>query len=205
MLLRHHHAAFKLGAALDVIHDGIELVEVERLCTVAEGVCGIVMRLDDQAVSTGSDGCAGQRLHHITAACCMGRVDDDRQVAEHLNQRNSGDIQIIADQLLKGTDAALAQDNIGIAACENVLGSHEELLHGGGQTALEEDRLFRAAQLLKQHEVLHVAGAKLDDIYICEQVEVLFAHDLGDDRQTGLTLCLEQQLETLGLQTLDLP
>ena len=27
--LRHHHAAFKLGAALDVLHDGIELVEVE--------------------------------------------------------------------------------------------------------------------------------------------------------------------------------
>ena len=161
------------------------------------------MRLDDQAVSTGSDGCAGQRLHHITAACCVGRVDDDRQVAEHLNQRNSGDIQIIADQLLKGTDAALTQNNIGIAACENVLGSHEELLHGGGQTALEEDRLVRAAQLLEQHEVLHIAGAKLDDIYICEQVEMLFAHDLGDDRQTGLTLCLEQQLETLGLQTLE--
>lgn len=37
--LRHHHAAFKLGAALDVLHDGIELVEIERLCTVAEGVC----------------------------------------------------------------------------------------------------------------------------------------------------------------------
>ena len=49
LLLRHHGAAFKLGAALDVLHDGIELVEVERLCTVAEGVCGIVMRLDDQA------------------------------------------------------------------------------------------------------------------------------------------------------------
>ena len=32
---------------------------------------------------------------------------------------------------------------------------------------------------------------------------MLFAHDLGDDRQTGLTLCLEQQLETLGLQTLE--
>ena len=36
-----------------------------------------------------------------------------------------------------------------------------------------------------------------------EQIEVLFAHDLGDDRQTGLTLCLEQQLETLGFQTLE--
>ena len=161
------------------------------------------MRLDDQAVSTGSDGCAGQRLHHITAACCVGRVDDDGQVAEHFNQRNSGDIQIIADQLLKGTDAALAQDNIGIAACEDVLGSHEELLHGGGQTALEEDRLVAAAQFLEQHEVLHIAGTKLDDIHIREQVEMLFAHDLGDDRQTGLTLCLEQQLETLGLQTLE--
>lgn len=62
---------------------------------------------------------------------------------------------------------------------------------------------FERPQLLEQHEVLHVAGAKLDDIYICEQVEMLFAHDLGDDRQTGLTLCLEQQLETLGLQTLE--
>ena len=49
LLLRHHHAAFKLGAALDVLHDGIELVEVERLRTVAEGVCRIVMRLDDQS------------------------------------------------------------------------------------------------------------------------------------------------------------
>ena len=28
---------------------------------------------------------------------------------------------------------------------------------------LREDRLVRAAQLLEQHEVLHVAGAKLDD------------------------------------------
>ena len=54
LLLRHHGAAFKLGAALDVLHDGIELVEVERLRTVAEGVRGIVVRLDDQAVSTGT-------------------------------------------------------------------------------------------------------------------------------------------------------
>ena len=32
---------------------------------------------------------------------------------------------------------------------------------------------------------------------------MLFTHDLGDDRQTGLTLCLEQQLEALGFQTLE--
>ena len=32
---------------------------------------------------------------------------------------------------------------------------------------------------------------------------MLFAHDLGDDRQAGLALCLEQQLEAFGLETLE--
>ena len=124
-------------------------------------------------------------------------------MAEHLDQRHSGNIQVVADHGLKGTDAALAQDDIGVAACKDVLRRHQELLHRGGQAALEQDGLFRAAQLLEQHEVLHIARAELDDIHIREQVEVLFAHDLGHDRQAGLALGFEQQLEALGLQPLE--
>ena len=43
----------------------IELVEVERLRAVAQRVLRVVVRLDDQAVRTGSDRGAGQRLARV--------------------------------------------------------------------------------------------------------------------------------------------
>lgn len=60
-------------------------------------------------------------------------------------------------------------------------------LHGG-QAALGEDRLVVAARFGMK---FCMCGRKLDDV-IREQIGA-FRGSLGDDRQTGLTLCLEQQ------------
>ena len=50
---------------------------------------------------------------------------------------------------------------------------------------------------------MHIARAHLNQIHLLEQVDVLVTHDLGDNRQTGLLLCLEQQADALVVQSLE--
>src|SRR6266446_6864013 len=46
----------------------------------------------------------------------------------------------------------------------DVFGGHEKFVERGGHAALEEDGFFGAAGALEQGEILHVAGADLNDV-----------------------------------------
>ena len=52
------------------------------------------------------------------------------------------------------------------------------------------------AQFFQQFEVLHVSGADLYHIYIFEKGQMGYVHDLSYDRESGLLLCFQQQLDT---------
>ena len=49
--------------------------------------------------------------------------------------RNSGEIQSISGGRLKGADASLAENYIGISLCHDVFGGIEPLVDGGGKAA----------------------------------------------------------------------
>ena len=167
-------------------------------------MCRIVVYFDHQAVRARGNSSLGQRLDHPVDTACMARVNNDRQVAHALEHRHSGDVQRVAGVLLIGADTALAQDNVLISACHDVLGGHQKFLHGVGEAALEQDGLFGLAQLFEQFEVLHVARADLEAVALVhEQVDVCGISDFSDNRHPGYLVRLVQQFEALGLKALE--
>ena len=84
----------------------------------------------------------------------------------------------------EGADAALAEDHLVVALAHDILGGHEELFEGGAEAALEQDGLAQLAGLLEQGEVLHVAGADLDDVGpLGDQFEGFAVEGFSDDAQ----------------------
>lgn len=113
----------------------------------------------------------------------MARVDDDRQVRQFLEHGHRREVERIARVVVKRADAALAEDDLLVAAGHDVLGAHEQLLERAGQAALEQDGLAQLAKLTQEVEVLHIARADLNDVHILKQRQMLHAHDLGHDRR----------------------
>ena len=67
---------------------------------------------------------------------------------------------------------------------QDVFGGHEEFVERGGHAALEEDGLFGAAGAFEQGEILHVAGADLDDVgVLLDEVERFVVDGFGDDAE----------------------
>src|SRR5260221_7578141 len=79
-----------------------------------------------------------------------------------------GDVKRVAWIGFEGADAALAEDYVVIAAGEDVLGAEEQLLHGGGHSALEEHRLADFAEGAEKIIILHIARSDLEDIDVAQ-------------------------------------
>ena len=77
-------------------HQPIELRRKHRLRAVAQRVIGIAMHFDQQSVGAGCDGRASDGGHLVAAPRGVAWIDDDRQVAELLNDWNGGDIERVA-------------------------------------------------------------------------------------------------------------
>ena len=91
------------------------------------------------------------------------------QVAQPLHDRDGGQVEGVADHRLEGADAALAEDDLEVLLGHDVLGGVQPLVDRAGHAALEHDRLLGAAGLLQQREVLHVAGADLEDVGVARR------------------------------------
>ena len=85
---------FKCHPAPDVLHQRVKLLGIEGLRAVAQGALGVVVHLDHQAVRTGGNGRARERLHHPADARRVGGIDDHRQVALLLDDRHGGNIEV---------------------------------------------------------------------------------------------------------------
>ena len=59
------------------------------------------------------------------------------------------------------------------------------------------------SQLLQKLKVLHISCAHLDQVHVFKQRQVVCVHNLRDDGQAGDLLCLQQQLQPVGLQALE--
>ena len=106
-------------------------------------------------------------------------------LAQHGDRRK---IERIAGVGLKGAHAALAENDVLVAAGHDVLRAHQPFLVGRGHTALDHHGLFLTAHSLQKVEVLHIARADLNDVHILEERKLAEVHQLGDDGQPRLLL-----------------
>ena len=191
------------GDLLDLVHHGGELVGIDGLRAVGERLFGLVVDFDQDAVGAGGDGGAGHGQHAVAAAGAVAGVDEDGQVAEALDGGNDAEVEGVAGVVGKGAHAALAEDDLVVALAHDVLGGHEELFEGGGEAALEQDGLAQAAGVLEQGEVLHVAGADLDDVGpFGDQVEGFVVDGFGDDAQAEAVADLGHDAQRFEAQAL---
>src|SRR5918994_822669 len=186
--------ARQLGRRLELAQVRREVVRVERLRAVADGLLRGRVDLHNDPVGAGGGGRERQRLHQRALPGRVARVDHDRQVREPAQNRDRHQVEREAVARLVGSDAALAEHHLLVALLQHVLTRHEELLERRGQPALQQHRLARAAHLGEQRVVLHVARAELDDVgHLEHRLEVAHVHQLGHDRQAGLGLRLSEQ------------
>ena len=94
------------------------------------------MHLDDETVAAagGRGQCHG--AHKARDAGGVTRVDDDGQVRQLLEHRHSRKVERVSRVVIVGADAALAEDNLLVAAGHDILCAHQKLLKGAGKTAL---------------------------------------------------------------------
>src|SRR5262249_24751367 len=113
------------------------------------------------------------------------------------------DVAGITRGSFEGPDAAFAENHVGIAVGDDVLGRHQQLLHCATHSTLQQYRTSAGPQLFEQNEVLHIASADLHDIGIFGyETDIAIAHYLSDNRQSSGFLGFAQQLKYVGFETL---
>src|SRR5664279_5182543 len=97
-----------------------EVLGPQRLGSVADGLVGVGVHLDDDPV--GADGGSGerQRQHQVAPPGGVARIDDHWQVRELLEHGHGHQVEREAVGGLECADAALAQHHVGVAFLENV-------------------------------------------------------------------------------------
>ena len=166
------------------VDEGGEFFGQDGLHAVGEGVVGVVVDFDEQAIGADGDGGAGERKNFVALAGAVAGIDEDRQVAALFDGGNDGEVERVAREVGEGADAALAEDDVVVAFGHDVFGGHEQFFERGGHAAFEQHRLLGAAGALEQREVLHVARADLDDVGVfLDEVERFVVDGFGDDAE----------------------
>ena len=144
-----------------------------------------------------------QGRNQVAMAGGVAGVGDDGQVRDLLEQRNGGYVEGVARGCFKGANAALAENDVGVAVIENNLRRAQQIGHRGHHAALQQDGTARTRRGFKQRVVLHVARADLQDVGILgNQRNVVFGHDFGDDGQAGFCARAGEHLEAFEAMTL---
>src|SRR5690242_13502600 len=165
------------------------------------------MDFDEEAIGASGYGGSGHGGNFIAATGAVRRIGDHREMRKFFDDGDSCDVEGVAGVGLEGTDAAFAEDDVVIAAGENVFGTEEKLFHGGGHAALEEDRFADFAESAEKIIILHVAGADLEDVDIFgHHTDLRKVHDFADGKETEfvggfaheLEACFAEALKSVG-------
>ena len=98
------------------------------------------MDFDQEAVGAGGQRCSGHRRHVVALAGAMAGIDQNRQVRQRLYRRDDGQVERIAAMVRKRPYAPLAEDDVVIAAGEQVFGRHQPFLERSRHPAFEQNR-----------------------------------------------------------------
>src|SRR5882724_10047181 len=179
-----HAAADGWGDDAELGHELIEAGRIERLRAVGERVVGIVVDFDEQAVGARGYRGASHCGNFVAPASAVRRIGNHREMRKLLDDGNGCDVERVASVGLEGADAAFAEDDVVVAAGKNVFGAHKKFLHGGGETALEQNGLANFAEGAQQKIVLHVARADLEHVNVAgHHGDLRSVHDFADGEQ----------------------
>ena len=123
-----------------------------------------------------------------------------RQLVQH---RDGCQIERVSGVIVKRADAALAENDIVVAAGHDIFRAHQQLLERVGKPALEQNRFLDRAHLFQKIVILHVARADLNDINILKQRQMLNIHKFCHDRQARFLLGNLKQADALAVQPLE--
>src|SRR5256885_14564203 len=145
------------------------------------------MDFDEQDVGPGSHRRSRHGSDFVANAGSMRRIRGHRQMRKLVDDGNRANVECVAGVGLESTNAALTQNYIVVSARHDVLGGKQQLFDGGGDAALQQCRLLHFAQFAQQIEILHVAGAYLEDVDVGEHYRNLRnLHDFADYQQFEL-------------------
>src|SRR6267154_474456 len=109
---------------------------------------------------------------------------------------NRGDIERVAGISLERADAALAENDVVIAARQNVFGAHQKFFHGGGHAAFQQDGFADFAKRAKEKVVLHVARANLKNVHVTEHhLNLRRVHHFADGEESEFVRSFAHELE----------
>ena len=114
----------------------LEFFWLQRLCSVTPCLLRIVVHLHDQTICACCNRRKAHRFYKIPITCCMRRINNDRQVALLLYDRNNTEIQRVSRITLKGTDPPLTKNDILISAGHNIFCRHQPFFDCIGKSSL---------------------------------------------------------------------
>ena len=116
MLVGLDLAADRFRHAVAKPHQLLELGEIQRLVSVAQGIFRIGMDLDDQAVGAGGNGRGRHPRDQVAVARAVTRIDQHRQMRPLVQIGNRGQGEREAGVGLEGADAASQSITWGLPA-----------------------------------------------------------------------------------------
>ena len=103
-----------------------------------------------------------------------------------MHDRNRRNVEGVSGGPLEGTNPALAQDDLEIAALRDVFSGHQPLFDRRTHAALEHHGFPSRANCLQEGEVLRVPSTYLQHVGVRrDHIDIGNIDDLGDDWQTS--------------------
>src|SRR5260370_4770649 len=106
----------------------------------------MVVDLEAQAVGAGGNGGVSHGRDFVAAAGAVRGVANHWQVRKFFDDGDGSDVEGVARIRFERADAALAEDDVVIAAGKDVFGAEKKLFHSGREAALEENTLVNFAE-----------------------------------------------------------
>ena len=108
-----------------------------------------------------------------------------------MNDRNRRDVERVPCVRFKCSNPTLAENYLIVPAGHNVLGRKQQFFQRRCDTPLEQHRFLDFAQFPQQIEILHVAGADLQDVNVRHHHgDLRDFHDLADYQHVESIRCL---------------
>src|SRR6185503_21109035 len=104
------------------------------------GFVRIVVHLDQQCVGAGGDRSTRHRGDFVPQTSSVRRIGSYRQMRKFVDDRNRADVEGVSSVSFKSANAALASDDVVIAAGHDVFGGEQKFLDGGGNAAFQKNR-----------------------------------------------------------------
>jgi len=186
-----------------ILRQFLESFQSHLLSAIGPGTGRVRMYLNEESIGSHSDGTETKSLDQVGVAASLRGINHDRAMSLLPKDRDRHQVQGIAGVGFKGADTAFAENEVRVAAGEDIFSGQEPLFDQHGGTALEQNRFTGMGCGDQELEVLSVAGANLDNIGIlCDHFGMFFGETLGHDSQPGGFTRLGQELQPFFSQAL---